>query len=234
MGHTESRQNKSNILNCFKMIKPTIHPIKLLIIICLSLSVIRIFLEWEMVYLFLVWNLFLAWLPLFFAQLSSKTNKSYASISLIGLSVLFLPNASYLVTDLVHFRMGSRINLWFDMVLFLSYAFSGLMLTIYTIDALVRVIANMYSKRLSSAFHILIFPIIGCGIYVGRIERWNSWDVFIHPFHFLSEMYQIIFSSQIVDLLSFCALFGGFSALFYILIKRIQQPHDVHINPKLK
>lgn len=202
----------------------------MLLVSCLGLSVVRVFLQWEMVYLFLVWNLFLAWLPWLFARLSDKQQNKYIQLILIALSVLFLPNASYLVTDLIHFRKGSNINLWFDMVLFLSYAFTGLMLTIYTIDALVKVISTSFSKKLATWFHIGIFPIIGCGIYVGRIERWNSWDVFIHPLHFTSDMYQLLFSAQVLDLTAFCLLFGGFSALFYWLVKVIQRPHDTYLD----
>lgn len=183
-----------------------------------------------MVYLFLVWNLFLAWIPLSFSQLAHKTTRPYLRLTLIALSILFLPNASYLVTDFVHFRLGSRINLWFDLILFLSYALTGLMLTIYTIDALITVLANKYSKKLSHLFHFLIFPIIGCGIYIGRVERWNSWDAVIHPFHFVAEMFKLLCSTQIFELLTFSLLFGGFSALFYYLIKRIKEHQPIHLS----
>jgi uncharacterized membrane protein len=200
-----------------------LHPTNLLIISSLTLSFVRICIEWEMVYMFLVWNLFLAWLPLFFSSKANKVNNKYGQLALLGLALLFIPNASYLITDFVHFRNGSHINVWFDMVLFFSYALTGLTLTMYTIDNLVQTLKARYSKFISSIFHFIVFPIIGCGIYVGRIERWNSWDVFVHPFRFTSEMIQIVSSPKLFELLEFSLLFGGFSAMMYVFLKQMQR-----------
>ncbi len=202
------------------------HPVKYLLISCLTLSTIRIFIEWDMIYLFLLWNLFLAWVPYAIAQTAYKAKSKVTYFAALGIVLLFIPNASYLITDFVHFRQGLRINLWFDLVLFFTYAFTGLMLMMYTIDILAQSISSRISARMAQIFQFSIFPIIGCGIYVGRIERWNSWDVFVHPFSFISDMVQIVFSPQITEFISFSMLFGGFCAMFYLFLKLIHQNHD--------
>ena len=55
-------------------------------------------------FLFLVWNLFLAWVPYFMAQFLRFTEKrgkmSWKSVGLLGAWLLFFPNAPYLLTDL--------------------------------------------------------------------------------------------------------------------------------------
>ena len=56
-------------------------------------------------HVFLVWNLFLAYLPLLFAWLAYKSHKR--PLLIVGLAflwLLFFPNAPYLVTDLIHLR----------------------------------------------------------------------------------------------------------------------------------
>ncbi len=202
-----------------------IHPVKYLFISCLTLSLLRISIEWDMIYLFLLWNLFLAWVPYAIAQNLVHVKSKVTYLAALAIVLLFIPNASYLITDFVHFRQGSRINLWFDLVLFFTYAFTGLMLMMYTIDILAKSISIRIGQRTAQTFKFSIFPIIGCGIYVGRIERWNSWDVFVHPFSFVSDMLQIIFSPQITEFIWFSMLFGGFCAMFYLFLK-LHQSND--------
>ena len=51
---------------------------------------------------FLIWNLFLAWIPVFFAAGFAVVHRRVWLVPL-GLGWLaFLPNSPYLVTDLVH------------------------------------------------------------------------------------------------------------------------------------
>ena len=202
-----------------------IHPVKYLIASCLTLSTIRLFIEWDMIYLFLVWNLFLAWIPFGMAAKMHTIKHKSIYLAALALGLLFIPNASYLITDFVHFRKGVHINLWFDLVLFFTYAFTGLMITMYTIDLLSISLAKRYNQSVSRLFQIGIFPIIGCGIYVGRIGRWNSWDVFVQPFSFINDMIELVTSHQVVEMIAFSTLFGGFCAMFYLFLKVMRQDH---------
>ncbi|MGL4650560.1 MAG: DUF1361 domain-containing protein, partial [Caldilineaceae bacterium] len=82
---------------------------------------------------FLNWNLFLAWLPLGFALvawlLQGETERPRLRVlPLLALWLLFLPNAPYIVTDLIHLSHREPVPLWFDLFLLLSYAWNGLIL----------------------------------------------------------------------------------------------------------
>ena len=59
-------------------------------------------------YLFLIWNLVLAWLPVYFALPVRQRHQAGASEGSLclpaGLWLLFLPNAPYIFTDLVHLQ----------------------------------------------------------------------------------------------------------------------------------
>lgn len=51
----------------------------------------------------LIWNLFLAWIPLFFALVARRLKASrYISLFFMACWLLFFPNAPYIITDLVH------------------------------------------------------------------------------------------------------------------------------------
>ena len=59
---------------------------------------------------FLVWNLTLAWVPLLLALGFAAARRPWAQ-ALLGITwLVFLPNAPYLVTDLVHIE--GRAGLW--------------------------------------------------------------------------------------------------------------------------
>ena len=71
-------------------------------------AVLRRFAQVEPGYGFIRWNLFLAWIPLILAYtLSWAAEHRVARRALPVLAaawIVFLPNAPYLVTDLVHLR----------------------------------------------------------------------------------------------------------------------------------
>jgi uncharacterized membrane protein len=63
-------------------------------------------------YSFLVWNLFLAWLPMVFALLASEnyhssSGRDWRFLGLAGAWLLFFPNAPYIFTDLIHLTLIS-------------------------------------------------------------------------------------------------------------------------------
>src|SRR5262245_17904232 len=69
-------------------------------------------------YIFMVWNLFLAWVPYVWslAAAASRRRAPAAWWRLIlpgALWLLFFPNAAYLVTDFIHLRPRAPIPLWF-------------------------------------------------------------------------------------------------------------------------
>src|SRR3954469_12916001 len=67
---------------------------------------------------FLLWNLFLAWIPFALALVVYDRYRRGASfmrlLPALTLWLLFLPNAPYIVTDFVHLSAGRTPPLWFD------------------------------------------------------------------------------------------------------------------------
>lgn len=140
----------------------------------------------------LVWNLTLAWIPFILAVLVYDGQRRGASRAALlagaALWLLFFPNAPYLVTDFKWLPEWTGAPLWFDGLLLSVAAGTGLGLgfvSLYLMHALVRRILPPLASWL------LVVAFIGLssfGVYLGRFERWNSWDVFSRPVSLLSDV----------------------------------------------
>src|SRR4051794_13287356 len=80
---------------------------------------------------FLVWNLFLAWIPLVLGWMLWRLPRAGASrlaLAATGVAwLLFLPNAPYIVTDLVHLHRGQP-HLLLDLAMIGTFATAGMLL----------------------------------------------------------------------------------------------------------
>ena len=144
-------------------------------------------------YLNLVWNLFLAWIPFVLALLVYDGFRRGAPR--LGLAVgaalwlLFFPNAPYLVTDFELLRNASAVPIWFDVVLVSAAAWAGLLLgfvSLFLIHAVARRLLGTLGAWLAV---LVVLGLTSFGIYLGRIRRWNSWDLFTQPEHLLRDVW---------------------------------------------
>src|SRR5271168_3984007 len=94
------------------------------------LVVARICWTGKFVYTFLIWNLFLAWLPLVFSLLAcenyrSGSGRNWRFWSLTGAWLVFFPNAPYILTDLIHLTTRRFPHFWVDLTPILLCALTG-------------------------------------------------------------------------------------------------------------
>lgn len=136
----------------------------------------------------IVWNLFLASIPL---TLSFYLFRPTASLSLAWWTILlvfiaFLPNAPYILTDSIHI-----IELWQNypswaiaLVLIPQYALfiiAGFEAYVIALTKLEEYSANLFSRKFSLLVRALVHGLCAIGIYLGRFERFNSWDLLTQP-----------------------------------------------------
>ena len=154
----------------------------LLIIFSVALLTVRVIFTGSHAYVFLLWNLFLAWLPLFFANRHIGATKQIVKALYLILMVLFIPNAPYLVTDLFHLKKQSEAPQWFDTVLLSCFSLLGLFYFIRASSHLITT-AGTWLKQKSQifTFKMVLMLLCGYGIYLGRYLRFNSWDVITQP-----------------------------------------------------
>jgi uncharacterized membrane protein len=133
----------------------------------------------------IVWNLFLAWIPFAVALLLYERARRGASLRVLlplaALWLLFFPNAPYLLTDLKHVGSSARVPVLYDVVLLAAGAWAGLLLGLTSLF-LVHAVARRLTNALNAwALVVGVLAVSSFGIYLGRVERWNSWDVVVRP-----------------------------------------------------
>lgn len=147
-------------------------------------------------FLFLIWNLFLAWIPYWISLTLERSSKKFNSTVISGLLLiswlLFFPNAPYIITDLLHLRSRAPIPHWYDVMLFASFAWTGLMLGLLSLYEVQLFLRKRIGNTGSWFLTISAIFLCGFGIYLGRFLRWNSWDVITQPGSLFSELFEII------------------------------------------
>ena len=155
---------------------------------CGALLVLRAWRAQNTIYFFLVWNLFLAVIP-FLAALAFERAKWLATRSAtFAVWLLFLPNAPYIVTDFIHLRARPPVPLWFDILLLLSCAGTGLLLGYGSVMIVQRVVERRVGKRTGWTSPRLRSVLSAFGIYLGRFVRFNSWEALTDPMPLFSDI----------------------------------------------
>jgi len=193
--------------------------------VCLILLMIRLKLSQSYFFLFLVWNIFLAALPyaLTFYLSSKQRLGKYQLMAWFGLWLLFLPNAPYIVTDLIHLQHFKASFIVLDTVLIVAYALCGLLFYFLSLRDMELLLKVHFSDKICS-FTIFLIPfLMGFGVYLGRFLRWNSWDVVQRPLILLQDMWEIVIypmEHQLAWVMTFS--FGIVLILGYYGFKRIR------------
>ena len=153
--------------------------------ICFSLSVFRLIYSDTYIFFFLNWNLFLAFVPWLCSSIIviyPNLRKNKLAVTLLVLSwLLFFPNAPYILTDLFHLRMNTSMPIWFDLVLILCFAWTGLLFGIMSLWDIESILRKMINKNVVRVIAVGLLFLGSYGIYVGRYLRWNSWDILREP-----------------------------------------------------
>jgi uncharacterized membrane protein len=160
---------------------------------CVALLVARWVYSEPGAYRFLAWNLFLAWIPLLAAvgvyDMQRRSISLARLLPLGALWLLFLPNAPYLLTDLIHLGSRNDAPLWFDLVLFSAFAWTGALMGFLSLYLMQAVVGRAAGWRWSWAFVGASLLATAFGIYLGRSLRWNSWALVTNPSPLLSDIW---------------------------------------------
>ena len=142
---------------------------------------------------YLVWNLFLAWIPLLLSLWLTKVlrNNLWSSWRALIITLLwlgFLPNSFYIITDFIHLQDVPTVDLIFDVVMFSSFILNGFLIgliSLYVVHGQLR--WRMRNRDSTIALAIVIF-LTSFAIYIGRDLRWNTWDVLLNPASLLFDV----------------------------------------------
>lgn len=156
-------------------------------------------------YLFMLWNTFLAWIPLGLAvvldMVSLLKGKLPKVLLFLGVGLLWLffyPNAAYLITDMLHpfhrypiTGSGARFwenNLFWDHLFTMFFAaLLGLAIATASLASVHALVRKHLGTVIGWIFVVCVLLLSSFGVYLGRFIRWNSWDVLWDPLRIIGE-----------------------------------------------
>lgn len=167
-----------------------------LTVLSIFLLMIRLKVTHSFFYLFLVWNLFLAIIPFSIsAYLKEKNNLSKAALIIWSLIwLLFIPNAPYMVTDLVHLRLSPLSIICFDILMILLFALTGLFSFYVSVSDMKILVENHLNISIPKYIQIALLFLVSFGVYLGRFLRFNSWDLIKNPLLLSHDIMVIVLS----------------------------------------
>ena len=195
---------------------------------CMGMEGMRMYRSESPSYIFLIWNLFLAWIPyllsLQFMKLDIRESRVGAALLLL-LWILFLPNGPYIITDLIHLRPRAGAPMWYDVLLISTIAWNGLLLTLLSVGNIHRRLQAHVSPMKLWAALFLLFLSAGYGIYLGRFLRLNSWDAFLNPWALMRySMMDILHPLHHPESVALTAIVGCLLSLSYAVFYLITYP----------
>jgi uncharacterized membrane protein len=167
---------------------------------------------------YLVWNLGLAWLPLVFALLlyvAFRRRHTIGELIALGAAwLVFLPNAPYMLTDFIHLGDHHRLA---DSLILASFAFTALALGFASLLRVQIVVTRGVGARAGGIVAFGALFLASLGVYLGRVHRFNSWDVVTRPRLVAWTMWQGLDDPFAhLDILVFVVAGAGFLALAYV------------------
>jgi len=197
----------------------------------------RIYYSGHITYAFLVWNLLLAFIPFIISSAAllymERIKSKLLLLTIIFSWLLFFPNAPYIVTDFFHLSNRGDVPLWYDMGLLISFSWNGLMLGFISLYDIQHIINDFLGKLYGWAFAIVSIILGSFGIYLGRFQRWNSWDIIANPFGLAADIAGRLLNpfahprTMLVTLLfSIFLIFGYLTLVQLINIKRSALRND--------
>lgn len=197
----------------------------LITLFCFSLSLFRYYISETKVFLFLNWNLFLAWIPFFISSflIIFKIRSKWSLMMAIAVWILFFPNSPYILTDLFHLRSRSSIPIWYDLVVILSYAWAGLFCGFISLLDIEKLLSDYFKKPAINIITVLFLFLTSFGVYLGRFLRWNSWDVLSNPFGLFNDiLLRIVYPMDYTKTWSVTLLIGVMLNFMYLIVKSLK------------
>lgn len=199
--------------------------------VCAGLVGLRIVYTDRLTYYWLIVpNLLLAWIPLAASILACRTlrdGRRPGAVTAVWGAVwlAFYPNASYIVTDLKHLgRLSMGETLYYDLSVNMLAAMLGWFLGALSLYGLHAEIRRRTGALAGTVFACAIIVLGAVGVYLGRVLRWNSWDLVIRPDKIVSDALHM---AQNPEALLFVAAFAICTGAAYAVLYRLIRPQRI-------
>ncbi len=198
--------------------------------ICGTALVLRVVYFRSLSHIGLLWNLFLAWLPMIFSLAAYNFYQRHSFLRWLAVAacafvwLIFFPNAPYITTDIMHLRAGGNVPLWYDLIMIVAFAWTGVFLGLVSLYLMQLLVEDAAGRVAGWVFALTALAASGFGVYLGRFERWNSWDVLFNPFSLLAAIWDQ-FRHPIANhqTFAFSVLFSLFFVSTYLMLMAVMQ-----------
>ena len=176
----------------------------------------------------MTWNTLLALFSVMLGWLVFKKKKAQIRWFLVIIWFLFIPNTIYTLTDLSHLSeqwiMLYGIEKYIVVLQYLFLIVLGIVTFVISLYFFECMLTHLLRKKISeSVTHAIIGSmnfIIGFGVIMGRVQRTNSWDIFINPLRVYYDSIHIL-SSPLLLIAVFA--FGLICNIIYFSAREIYQ-----------
>jgi Predicted membrane protein len=223
-----SESRRSFLLKTVRPIQSTEASVLYFFILYVVISLPVALITRRLITLMMIWNCFLALLPLAFALQFRKPGigswRHNGPFALLWL--LFFPNSPYMMTDLIHLSsysfyaapsrgavvFSSDPAVWLSLLQISIGVLFGSLSGMLSMSLIHRHLTHRLGMRRANFIIVLISLISGYAIFIGRFLRFNSWDI-IHPLRLFAQLSTHLnaFSASI------SLLFTGYILLSYWL-----------------
>jgi uncharacterized membrane protein len=194
------------------------------IVFITGMIICRILYSGSFRFIFLLWNLFLGWIPFWISLYLSgkKATHKWQAVFLLAGWLLFFPNALYIITDLIHLEEKSNVPTWYDAVLLFTSAITGLLMAFASLYKVEKFLGKQISNSATNKLTVLCLFIGSFGVYLGRFLRWNSWDIITNPWDLAKEIaVRFFFPIEYYHTWAITLLFTCLFSLLYFTLKKL-------------
>ncbi|GIV96728.1 MAG: hypothetical protein KatS3mg057_1385 [Herpetosiphonaceae bacterium] len=205
------------------------YPLVLASLLACGLLAGRIYLTRTHHFIFLIWNLFLAWIPYMWSMWAAAIDRRYPGawwrLILPGsIWLIFFPNAPYIITDLIHLQWAPQQTLLYDAGMVAAFAWSGCFLGVASLRAWQNIVERYAGWSAGWIFAILMVGLGGLGVYIGRFLRWNSWDLLLNPGVLLADVLE---RAAHIRAAGMTAIFAALLLVCYLMFTLSRQRVDL-------
>ncbi|CEJ44691.1 DUF1361 domain-containing protein [Umezakia ovalisporum] len=184
----------------------------------------------------MTWNLFLAFIPLALSVWLFRIKRGRSWVWWLGFLIFFafLPNAPYLLTDIIHFIEDIRRiqSVWMiTLVLIPIYiivilaGFEAYVISLINLGYYLHLIGK---SQWTFAVELITHALCSVGIYWGRFLRFNSWDFVTKPDALLTKGIEDLLGRQplIIIALTFVILLTLYWIMKRASLGFVMQPQN--------
>ncbi|MBD2500606.1 DUF1361 domain-containing protein [Anabaena azotica] len=174
----------------------------------------------------MTWNLFLAFIPLGLSVWLFRNGRGRSWLWWLGFIVFyaFLPNAPYLLTDVIHLIYDIRTvqSVWIITLvlipLYLLVILGGFEAYVISLINLGYYLHRIHKSQWILGVELITHALCAIGIYWGRFLRFNSWDFITQPDEIITRGVEELLGKQplLIIVITFIIL-----VILHSLMKRV-------------